>query len=132
MEVRTFKWTFWKKNFDYYWQADNSENICGYNARKYGQQNVTGPYGPTTLHMNLVCGTYCKTELESCSCKALLESLLQQDVVKDVVAIQGVFAAYPAIAGCRCYLGASARMGFDFVELDSKKNKFRFFRFTVA
>ena len=35
--------------FDCYWQADNLENICGYNARKYGQQNVTGPYGPTTL-----------------------------------------------------------------------------------
>ena len=29
--------------FDCYWQADNLENICGYNARKYGQQNVTGP-----------------------------------------------------------------------------------------
>ena len=60
-------------------------------------------------------GDYCDPRPEKCRCKNMLNDVLNE--MPDLMGIDGLFTAKPFIAGCRCYLGASARNGFHYVQL---------------
>ena len=49
-----------------------------------------------------------------------MDSLI--DKYPDLDEITGQFVATKEIQGCKCYLGAAARKGFNFFALDSKKD----------
>lgn len=71
-----------------------------------------------TLQLNMVYTRYCTPALDKCRCKSLLESLL--DKRPEINRIIGKFLAKPAIAGCKCYLGAAARKGFKYLKMYGK------------
>ena len=70
------------------------------------------------IQLDLVDGESCKPKPEACHCKTLLEKVLKK-VLEDnpeTNRIDGHFAAIPFMAGCRCYLGVSAKQGFNYME----------------
>ena len=66
------------------------------------------------IDLELVKTTYCKPRPPDCSCKTLLGSLLLW--YPKINKIDLLFLADPFIVGCKCYLGAAARSGFDNVQ----------------
>ena len=62
---------------------------------------------------------YCKPKTAQCSCSRLFDGLLQNEQFEDVVHLHLLMSPSKKdyIAACRCYLGASARAGFDSVEI---------------
>lgn len=58
---------------------------------------------------------YCDPKPPNCHCKTLLGSLLLRH--PDVNEISFKFAAKPFVAGCKCYLGEAARLGFNTVQV---------------
>ena len=70
------------------------------------------------LSLDNVEGEKCKPKPELCHCKTLLEKVLERVLEEnpETNRIDGHFAARPFMAGCRCYLGVAAKVGFKFVE----------------
>ena len=73
-----------------------------------------------TLVISSVNAEICKPKPEGCRCKNLLGSLI--DKYPDLDKISGKFMARNAIGGCKCYLGAAGRKGFNYISLDSNKD----------
>ena len=72
------------------------------------------------LFLGDVWAEYCKPKLPKCRCKSLLGTILEDYPKLDT--IRGYFAAYPKVAGCRCYMGAAARAGFKYVTMKSGRD----------
>ena len=70
------------------------------------------------IRLDNVDGESCKPKPESCRCKKLLERVLEEVLEEkpETNRIDGSFGANPFMAGCRCYLGVSAKKGFNYME----------------
>ena len=73
-----------------------------------------------TLVLSFVYTEICDPKPEACRCKNLLGSLI--DKYPDLDTIRGIFNPSNVIGGCRCYLGAAVKKGFNYVSLDSNKD----------
>lgn len=73
------------------------------------------------MQLEQVNADYCNPTPPNCHCKTLLGSLLQRYPEVNKIKLQ--FTAEPFLAGCKCYLGAAARFGFDNVQFHTFPNE---------
>jgi len=94
-------------------------NYIAYTLQTQGQPAFLNEYH--TLELNDVWTKYCKPKPDTCTCTSLLSRVLEQN--GDLDQIKGEFFAKPILHGCKCYLGAAANYGFQFIKLESEKEK---------
>ena len=66
------------------------------------------------LYLVTVIGDQCKPKPKLCHCRTMLDRVLELN--PEIDRIDGHFTSQPFMAGCRCYLGAAAEVGFNFYQ----------------
>ena len=88
---------------------------------KFDGNHVVFSYtGPNILELSELDDKYCEPEVPECRCNELLDKLLQLE--KNVIQIDTMMNVQSFSKGCLCYLGASARAGFKFVQMTQYVN----------
>merc|ERR1711951_162100 len=73
------------------------------------------------LKVIVVAAYICDPKPDGCNCKTLLGKVVESHKTASKMSL--LFAAPPAMAGCKCYLGTAARNGFKSVEVKKCEEK---------
>lgn len=100
-----------------------NDNMYTYTCKRKDQDDkgnyILGKKNNNRFNIDHVNTKYCQPKADGCSCSKLFDSLLLKKQFQDISLIHLLLSVKKEdyIAACKCYLGSSARAGFDSVEI---------------